>query len=338
VKTLHTTLLLLALAPPAAALAQADLPQKLSQTGLYVDGRVGELRRDLVTFAPQYPLWTDGATKRRWMYLPPGTWIDARQPDAWRFPVGTRFWKEFSFAGRPIETRTLERTTTGWRFATYVWNADGTDAELAPDRGTLAAAEIGPGVRHRIPSRGDCRACHDGPETPVLGFSALQLSPDRDPRAPHAETLPNNAVNLDALVTRRLVRGLPRLAHQPRIQARNETERAALGYLHGNCASCHNGRGPLAALGLRFDQPASGNPATVLASLVGQPSVFRAPDSPATVRVQPAAPARSTLVYRVRSHSPLARMPPLGTAVVDQTAVRLLEDWISHMNDKENER
>jgi len=33
----------------------------------------------------------------------------------------------------------------------------------------------------------DCRACHEGRTTPVLGFSALQLSPDRDPNAPHAQ-------------------------------------------------------------------------------------------------------------------------------------------------------
>ena len=40
-----------------------------------------------------------------------------------------------------------------------------------------------------IPSRreSDCRACHEGAAVPVLGFSALQLSSDRDPLAPHAD-------------------------------------------------------------------------------------------------------------------------------------------------------
>jgi hypothetical protein len=53
-------------------------------------------------FSPQYPLWADGATKLRWVSLPKGGTIDAKDPDAWRFPVGTRFWKQFSFGDRRV--------------------------------------------------------------------------------------------------------------------------------------------------------------------------------------------------------------------------------------------
>ena len=56
------------------------------------------------------------------------------------FPVGTRLWKEFSL-GRRLETRMLERTREGWRFATYVWTEDGTDAVLAPP-----GSRVGQGV------------------------------------------------------------------------------------------------------------------------------------------------------------------------------------------------
>ncbi len=47
------------------------------------------------------------------------------------------------------------------------------------------------GARTRVtpfPPQDDCRACHEGAPVPVLGFGALQLSPDRDPLAPHAES------------------------------------------------------------------------------------------------------------------------------------------------------
>ena len=47
--------------------------------------------------------------KRRWISLPPGSAIDASDPDAWAFPVGTRLWKEFSFGGQRVETRYMER-------------------------------------------------------------------------------------------------------------------------------------------------------------------------------------------------------------------------------------
>jgi hypothetical protein len=80
-------------------------PQTLQETGLYSDFETLEVDPDHLAFSPQYPLWTDGAGKRRWISLPPGTTIDGSDPDAWRFPVGTRFWKEFSFNGQRVETR-----------------------------------------------------------------------------------------------------------------------------------------------------------------------------------------------------------------------------------------
>ena len=77
----------------------------MSETGLYAAGRPGRDRSGEPPFSPQYPLWSDGAAKARWIYLPPGTAIDTSDPDDWTFPVGTRFWKEFTFNGRKVETR-----------------------------------------------------------------------------------------------------------------------------------------------------------------------------------------------------------------------------------------
>ena len=93
---------------------------------------------------------------------------------------------------------------------------------------------------YTIPSESDCRACHEGAPVPVLGFSALQLSSDRDPLAPHAE--PANGLDLRALVARGWLRNLPpeMLEQPPRIAAASPTERAVLGYLHGNCGHCHS--------------------------------------------------------------------------------------------------
>ena len=54
--------------------------------------------------APTEALWSDGAVKRRFIYLPPGTTIDTTNMDEWVFPVGTKFWKEFSVDGRKLRT------------------------------------------------------------------------------------------------------------------------------------------------------------------------------------------------------------------------------------------
>src|SRR5688572_2816567 len=78
----------------------SPLPQRLSEAGLFVAGSTTEIRPELLTFSPQYPLWSDGAVKRRWIYLPPGSFIDAKQPDEWEFPRGTQLWKEFSVGRR----------------------------------------------------------------------------------------------------------------------------------------------------------------------------------------------------------------------------------------------
>ena len=245
-----------------APLAQTHAPAvpplaaTLRETGLYSDWDTKTVAPGHLRYAPQYPLWTDGAAKSRWLHLPADSWIDASNPDAWEFPVGTKVWKEFRFHGAPAETRMIERTTEGWRYASYAWRPDGS-ATLVSERGILNSVEIADGVRHAIPSRTDCTACHEAGPSRLLSVSALQLSSDRDPLAPHAEPLPEGAVTLQTLVDRGLVRNLPmQLARSaPRIAAASPVERAALGYLHGNCGMCHTGAGEMASLGFVLQYP-----------------------------------------------------------------------------------
>jgi hypothetical protein len=327
--------LIIAVAAQSAARAAADalpLPQRLSDTGLFLPGTT-TARAEHIAFSPQYPLWSDGTAKRRWISLPPGTSIDASQPDSWEFPVGTRLWKEFAF-GHAIETRYIERLADGsWRFATYVWNADGTEAELAPVRGTALEVAAAPGGRYAIPSRGDCLACHEGGPTPVLGFSALQLSPDRDPLAPHADPGSPEHPDLRTLAATGVIRNLPRklLDEPPRIAARSPTARAALGYLHGNCGHCHNDSGALASVDLSLAQQAaspSDSAARTLKSLLGHSSRFRPHDGKVSQRVVAGADEQSVLAVRMKTTNPMARMPPLGVKVADEEGIALIERWI----------
>src|SRR5512136_3067556 len=61
-------------------------PDDLQSTGLYSDFSHKTIDPRNLSYSPQYPLWSDGAVKRRWIYLPPGTAIDASDPDIWLFP------------------------------------------------------------------------------------------------------------------------------------------------------------------------------------------------------------------------------------------------------------
>lgn len=281
---------------------------------------------DKLLFTPQYPLWTDGASKRRWIRLPAGAVIDAREVDVWEFPVGTQLWKEFAFGGKPVETRYMVRTAAGWHYATYVWNADATEATLAPRAGA-ASVEIAPGVRHRIPSEGDCRACHAGAPTSVLGFSALQLSPDRDPNAPHAEVPGPGSIDLLELVARDLVRGLPAamLSAPPRIPG-PPVERAALGYLHANCGGCHRSDGVLATVGMDLTASVAA-PGAAKRTTIAQPSSHLSPH----MRIAPGDPQHSVVVERMSSRDPRHQMPPLGSQLVDAEANELLSTWITNL-------
>jgi hypothetical protein len=280
----------------ADARAAAPLPARLSETGLFAQG--------VRAFSPQYPLWSDGAAKRRWILLPAGTAIDARNIDAWEFPPGTKLWKEFAF-DRPVETRMIERLADGsWRFSTYVWNAAGTDADLAPEDGVRALpVRSAPDGRYAVPSRADCLACHEGAAVPVLGFSAVQLAPD-----------------LGDWMARAVVRNVPSAVVDapPRFLP-------ALGYLHGNCGHCHNEAGAVAGIDLVLAQSAGDSAASArrtLRSLFGRQSRFR---EAGTAGVQ----RESVLTQRMKSDSPYSRMPPLGVSVVDREGVALVEQWIA---------
>ena len=310
------------------------LPVRLSDTGLYRVGSTTLVRAEVLPFSPQYPLWSDGTRKRRWIYLPPGTAIDASHADAWEFPVGTRLWKEFGY-DRRVETRMIERLSDGsWRFATYVWTADGSDAVLAPEDGIVVPVVDAPGGRYAVPGRNDCAACHEGPAVPVLGFSALQLSPDRDPLAPHADSRRSGQLDLKSLVARGLLRGLPAelLAAPPRIEAPTPIARAALGYLHGNCGHCHNAAGALTGLDLVLAQQVGRDARSAertLQSLLGHSSRFRPQGADATQRIS-TGHGGSVLTLRMKTENPLARMPPLGVRVVDTEGVALIERWIAN--------
>lgn len=292
------------------------LPRWLSETG-WADGAAG-----LIGFTPRFPLWSDGASKRRWLALPPGTSIDAADPQRWEFPPGTRLWKEFAYQAA-VETRFIVRADSGtWCYASYVWNADLSQAELVPAVGLRLARADAPGGRYRVPSRLDCTACHEGGTGPVLGMSPLQLS------AQHEDSTPSD---LSRLVAEGWLINLPQaLLSGVAIASDNPREVAALGYLHGNCGHCHNGHGPLSSLGLNLHQSVGGESAlqAVRNSLL---SATKTTSFGLSHRVLPGKPEASQLLARLGTRNPYLRMPPLGTSEPDPIGTDTIALWIAEL-------
>ena len=95
--------------------ADVDVPvdanplDDLLGTGLCADKACTTINSGIMAYTPQYALWADAASKRRWIYLPPGTKIDTSDMDHWVFPMGTKIWKEFTRGGTRVETRYIAK-------------------------------------------------------------------------------------------------------------------------------------------------------------------------------------------------------------------------------------
>ena len=295
----------------------------LACTGLYGPGgehwfskQLGEgVRR----YAPGAELWSDGMEKSRYIWLPPGTTIDASSVDYWQFPIGTKFWKEFRWHGKRIETRYLENRGGYWYRTTYRWNSDESNAA------ELRSGEVNvPGTDHyEVPTANDCNRCHDGSRSGILGFDAILLS---DPRA----------TGLTATELNRLQLVSPSLP--PITVPGTETERDALTYLHANCGvSCHNSVYPAEAwwtgFYMRLDVDHLSAPAATntYRTGVGLDSYIAAPEDShvALPLIAPGNPERSALIARDSDRGTAMQMPPLATHVVNPAGLELTRRWIS---------
>jgi hypothetical protein len=297
----------------------------LAETGLFADAVAQRITDDAIPFEPTYWLWSDGAEKRRWLRLPPGTQIDTTAMDHWVFPIGTKLWKEFSLGGVLLETRLIERYGDGpedyWMGA-FVWNAAQTDAVLVPD----GQADIND-TPHDAPAQKDCLACHRGDPGRVLGFSALQLSRAADDK--------RVGPTLTDLIRQNLLSAPPPGAGTtpPFTVPGDPVTIAALGYLHANCGHCHNENGtswPDTQMVLRLtthDTDAASS--DVYKSLVGQPLQYWRGGA-ITQRVAPGDPDASAIVARMSLRGN-DQMPPLATEETDPTGISKVRAWIASL-------
>jgi hypothetical protein len=313
------------LAPDAAADAGPDGPAayprpeytQLRQTG-YFAGEGTAPGADLLAFEPAYALWSDGSVKRRWVHLPPGTWIDSADMDHWQFPIGTKLWKEFARGGVVVETRLIERYGPGredyWMGA-FVWSADGLEATYTPDGATNAV-----GTEHDVPAAKVCGSCHNGDKGRVLGLSALQMAHDRP------------GLNLAQLSGRGLLSHPPPAGAAYAVPGDGITA-AALGYLHANCGHCHNENGaswPDTQMVLRLQVSEQVAADTAMwKSLIGRR--LQSYRSTLTMRVVAGDPETSALLVRMKLRGSKDQMPSLATELVDPMGVQAVSTWISSL-------
>ena len=272
----------------------APLPDRLSELPF-------ESARRTVPYAPTWPLWSNGLEKRRWLYTPGRDPIDT-EDRVWDWPVGSLLFKEFAWDGGLVETRVMRREADDWDYATYVWDGDDAWRLPAAERVELDAPA------HTIPSRYECRLCHEPAGGPI-GLRPRQLS----------------QADLDVFGDR----FSPAVEPVP-ITGHDATTTDVLGYFIGNCVHCHDGRrSKQTAFDLRPD--------AALDNLIGVET--RSPLLPGGVRVQPGSAEESQLFLALlQSESgDVSAMPPAGVDRVDEAAVDLFREWIDGLDPLEPE-
>ena len=308
--------------PSAAGSLTTRLPCLLSATGLYAADMV-TLAAGVHPYAPSFELWSDGASKQRFISLPAGSKIDTTDMDYWSFPIGTKLWKEFTRDGVRVETRLIEKQDSGsWYTVAYQWRADQKEADAVPN-GVMNAS----GTQHDIPNNDQCLTCHSQTPDKALGFSAIQLSHDKllQPASPLEWTL--STLMADGLLTAppAAVFNVPG----------TELDRKFFGYLHANCGHCHNPKGTAnSQTGLDMwlkvaDLKGTVSQFSVYQGIFGTDIAWLDGDHPAAPkRVAPGSLADSAIYQRFIKKAEAWSMPPLGTEVVDPDAKKLMEDWI----------
>ncbi|RYD62306.1 MAG: hypothetical protein EOP58_13375, partial [Sphingomonadales bacterium] len=220
-----------------AAIVANGYPAHLSDYGFFTDLAKRTPNARVSGYDLETPLFSDYAEKQRFLYLPAGAKA-AYDPDkAFDLPVGAALIKTFGYqqngAFKPLETRLLLRRASGWVAIPYVWNADGSDADLKRAGTRIPVTFVDPSgetrqISYAVPNQNQCKDCHasDGVVTPI-GVKARYL---------------NHGGQLEALLAAGMLDRLPRDA--PRVarwnDARAPLDDRARAYLEINCAHCHN--------------------------------------------------------------------------------------------------
>ncbi len=313
--------------------ADANYKENLSEYGFFKGTLKDQIPTDgAVLYTLNSPLFSDYASKLRFVRLPEGKSVSYNPDSVLQFPIGTAIVKTFYYpfdernpekGRRLMETRVLLHESKGWVALPYIWNKEQTDAVLEVAGGSdqvswIDAAGKKQSFEYQVPNMNQCKGCHErsGEMTPI-GPSVRQL---------------NDGQQLQHWETAGLLKGLPK-DHIPALvnysDASASLDDRVKAYLDINCAHCHNATGPARSSGLYLEWNSKDRTAY---------GFFKAPVAAGrgsgnlSYDIVPGKPEQSILHYRMASRDPGVMMPELGRQLTHHEGVELVRSWIQSMN------
>jgi len=313
-------------------------PEKLSEWRLFIaSAPTLTPNKGVIPYDLNTPLFSDYASKYRFVWMPAGTSATYREDGVFDFPVGTILVKSFAFPvdGSPshehlVETRLLVHTKEGWVGLPYIWNESQTEArlDLAPDPVPIRYADAA-AKRHEftyfIPNANECKQCHENNHVMLpIGPKARNLNKDF--------AYAGGAANQLAYWARAgYLRGAP---EPPKVSAAAKwsdissgtLDARARSYLDNNCAHCHQPGGTAGYTGVDLRMSAD----------LRTFGICKSPNSSGRVGnlsydLVPGHPEQSILLARMESVRPKEMMPQIGRSVVHEEGAALIREWIKSL-------
>ena len=312
--------------------AESNYRENLSDYGFFKGSLKDQIPSDgVMPYALNSPLFSDYASKLRFVKLPAGQSVAYNPDSVLQFPVGTAIVKTFYYpidernpkkGRRLMETRVLLHEAKGWVALPYIWNKEQTEAVLEVAGGSdqvawVDAAGKKQSFEYQVPNMNQCKGCHErsGNMTPI-GPSVRQL---------------NDGQQLQHWETAGILQGLPKDRIPALVNYSNTAaslDDRVKAYLDINCAHCHNPTGPARSSGLYLtwdskDRTAYGFLKSPVAAGRGSGNL--------SYDIVPGKPEQSILHYRMASRDPGVMMPELGRQLTHHEGVELVRSWISSL-------
>jgi len=300
-----------------AILAQRP-PRQLSEFGFFTDLAAQVPAEGVTPYNVASPLFTDYAEKLRFVYA---TGPAPYQTDAvLDLPVGSALIKTFHYGDRLVETRVLLHQEGGWTAFPYVWNAEGTDADLKIAGADIALDTPHGQIDYRVPNFNQCKACH------------VSNAGTFSPIGPRIRTL-NTGDQLAVLVRAGVLSDAP--SDAPAMPDYTDESlpviERARAYLDINCGHCHAPGHPADTSGLYLTWEETRD---IHLGINKRPVAAGRGSGGFDFDILPGEPDASILTFRLASVDPGIMMPELGRSMVHAEGLALIRAYIEALGQR----